>query len=103
MVAQLHVELLAGISSNKKNLNEETWAAYLANRLTYERLRLTGKPEASFKPAKRQEAVEYAALPIRQRYVCQCAQKRRGVCAQISCIQAQGVGQASQVAGSGRG
>eukprot|EP00798_Chlamydomonas_sp_ICE-L_P028438 gene28438-31580_t len=61
------MELLAGIIHNRKNLCEETWVSLLANRLAYERVGLLHKLDSPFKPAKRQEAYEYASLAVAER------------------------------------
>ncbi|GAX80871.1 hypothetical protein CEUSTIGMA_g8306.t1 [Chlamydomonas eustigma] len=63
LLADLHIELLAGILSNPKTLSPQTWAAHFANRLRHEWVALSGRQSAPFKAMRGVEAHDYAELP----------------------------------------
>ena len=69
LLAQLHMELLAGILSNPKTLSPQTWTAHLANRLRHEWLPYSGRPAPPFKASRGEEAHDYAELSVSDRQV----------------------------------
>ena len=66
LLASLHLQLLQGISSSK-NLNLDTWQAFLANKLAGEWADPRARGRGPFRPPRGQEAEAYAGLPAPER------------------------------------